>query len=52
MENESRERLAYDIFRNGFSKNRPPSWQELEPWMRAALTVAYLQGALDGGNKK
>jgi hypothetical protein len=43
-----RERVAYDTYRNGFSKNHPPLWQHLEPWMRDAITVAYLQGKLDG----
>lgn len=44
-----RERLAYNTYRNGFSKNHPPHWQNLEPWVRDAITVAYLQGRLDGG---
>jgi hypothetical protein len=43
-----RERVAYNVFRNGFSENAPPVWDDLESWMRDALTVAYLQGTLDG----
>lgn len=50
-EDEDRERLAYNTYRGGFSKNHPPLWQDLEPWVRDAITVAYLQGKLDGGSK-
>lgn len=48
---ENRERLAYNTYRSGFSKNHPPLWQHLEPWVRDAITVAYLQGKLDRGDR-
>lgn len=50
QEDESRERLAYNTYRGGFSRNHPPLWQDLEPWVRDAITVAYLQGKLDRGH--
>ena len=45
------EELAYDVFRNGCTKDKPPAWDNLEPWMRDAMTVTYLQGKLDGRDK-
>lgn len=50
-----RQQVAYNVFRGGFGDghpNRPPHWDDLEPWIRDALTVAYLQGQLDGLPKK
>lgn len=43
-------RAVYENFCNGFGSqaNRPPFWKDLEPWIRDAITVAYLQGKLDG----
>lgn len=46
----NRERVAYNVFRGGFRADAkpPPHWDDLEPWVRDAVTVAYLQGKLDG----
>lgn len=46
-----RANFAFNIFRGGFPNghpNRPPHWDDLPPWIRDALTIAYLQGKLDG----
>lgn len=44
-----RAQLAYNVFRGGFPKEkRTPRWTDLEPWMRDAMLVTYLQGKLDG----
>lgn len=47
---EERARAAYETFRVGFRGHlrAPPSWEQLDPWIRDACKVAYLQGALDG----
>ena len=47
---DARARAAYETFRAGFRDHlrAPPSWEQLDGWMRDALKVAYLQGALDG----
>lgn len=47
---DDRPKMAYSIFRGGLRKDviPPPHWDELEPWMRDAMRVAYLQGKLDG----
>ncbi len=44
-----REQVAYEAFRRGFMRGGPPRWPDLEPWMRDAIKVAYLQGTLDRG---
>jgi hypothetical protein len=42
---------SYHIFRGGFrTAPPPPHWEDLEPWMRDAVKVAYLQGKLDGAH--
>jgi hypothetical protein len=40
---------AYAAFRGGFRSNTHaiPPWEDLEPWMRDMVKVAYLQGKLD-----
>jgi hypothetical protein len=46
---QQRARLAYETFRGGFVKSKPPPhWDDLQQWMRDAVLVAYLQGTLDG----
>lgn len=47
---DDRIKTAYHVFRGGFrpGANMPPHWTDLEPWVRDALVVAYLQGKLDG----
>jgi len=48
MNSDDRVTLAYSTFRGGCREdNAPPRWGELEPWMRDAMRVAYLQGTLD-----
>lgn len=49
-----RHHVAYNTFCNGFQDARlkPPLWDNLEPWVRDALLVAYSQGKLDGGSEK
>lgn len=44
-----RAQKAYAIFRGGFRNDAttPPHWDNLEPWMRDAITVAHFQGKLD-----
>lgn len=45
-----RVQMAYNVFRGGFRgdhPNTPPHWDDLPPWVRDAVTVAYLQGQLD-----
>lgn len=44
-----RVRLAYNVLRDGIRKDRPPEWESLQPWMRDAMLVTYLQGKLDWG---
>ncbi len=46
-----RVRLAYNVLRNGIRKDKPPEWEILQPWMRDAMLVTYLQGKLDGSTK-
>lgn len=49
-----RAQVAYDVFRGGFRKghpNTPPPWDDLKPWIRDAMLVAYLQGKLDGSTR-
>lgn len=51
---ETRAKLAYSVFRGGFREggpDAPPHWDNLPPNMRDAITVAYLQGKLDGASK-
>jgi hypothetical protein len=50
---QPREQLAYDVFRGGFRAGAkvPPHWDDLEPWVRDAILVAYLQGKLDGSTR-
>lgn len=50
MSASDRTELAYSVFRGGFRKgsHAPPHWADIEPWMRDAMLVAYLQGKLDG----
>jgi len=38
--------IAYETVRAG-CKNIIPAWDSLEPWIRDAVKVAYLQGKLD-----
>lgn len=42
-------KAAYSIYRGGFREGMkiPPHWDDLQPFMRDALTVVYLQGKLD-----
>lgn len=50
-----RQQIAYNAFRRGFHDghpNTPPHWDDLEPWIRDAILVAYSQGRLDGLPKK
>lgn len=51
---DDRAQVAYDAYRSGFSRGHvvPPLWAELESWMRDALIVTYLQGKLDGKEKR
>ena len=50
---DERAKLAYSVFRGGFRKDAdaPPHWDDLPTWVRDAVTVAYLQGKLDGSTK-
>lgn len=47
---DERIKLAYNIFRGGFSSAKPcpvPAWDEAPSWIRDVVKVAYLQGKLD-----
>ena len=41
---------AYETLRAG-CKGTIPAWDALEPWMRDAVKVAYLQGTLDATSR-
>lgn len=53
-EQPPRARTAYDIYRGGFRTGAavPPHWDDLPPYVRDAITVAYLQGTLDRSDKR
>lgn len=46
---DDRIKTAYNTFRGGCREGAdvPPHWDELPPYVRDAVTVAYLQGKLD-----
>jgi hypothetical protein len=45
----NRAKLAYNIFRGGFrDPGAIPHWDDVASWVRDVVTVAYLQGKLDG----